>query len=173
MIQPLERPMPTEADGLRLHLHGHVPDGATPILVYEDLLLEVLRHVRPFPHAGGLLTGGYYLGEQGPYVDVRGFTAAGPVGSNTGLVRRVREASVPPPGPEGPGAVGWFHSRRAPAPDPTPEDLRIHAQLFPHPWQVMLLLEIDSERVTVFQQGPRGPLLTGFWRVTPVERGLG
>lgn len=154
-LEPERRP------GLTVELHGSLPPGAVPVYIYLDVLRQVLRHAEHHDHAGGLLQGSYCSGERGHYVEVDGFAAAGPVGSNTELAGRLTDSRDQHPRP-----VGWFHCRRAPGPGPTPQDLALHRAGFDEAWAPMLLIEQDSGRLTLFQVPLVGPPLSiGFWLV--------
>ena len=170
MITPLPRPEPDLRPGFEVELRGSIPQGSTRVYIYKDVLHEVLRHVQPHTHSGGLLEGWYCLGDAGTYVEVTGFGAAGPLKSNTELAARVRSKEIPPPGPAVPGRVGWFHCRAAPGPGPTPQDLLIHQSYFPLSWQLMLLVEVGSKSLTLFQSLPGGPLNTGIHLIQIIQK---
>ena len=165
--QPEPYPEPSQRPGVATWRHGCLPQGGTPPYFYGDVLAQVLEHGRLSAHAGGMLVGAYRLGGAGPYVEVTGFAGAGRVRSNTGLAARLRTAYGLPPGPGRLGPVGWFHCRSAPGPAPTPEDLRIHTSVFSVSWALMLLIELVSHQVTLYQLQPGGPRDTGFHLVRP------
>jgi proteasome lid subunit RPN8/RPN11 len=162
------QPEPDRRPGLGAALQGAITAGGVPVYIYQDVLRHLLRHARHHDHVGGVLLGTERSGQDGPYVEIEGFSAAGPVPSNTELASRLSHAlDEPRSDPAGPEPVGWFHCRLAPGPGPTPEDLAIHRSCFERPSAVMMLVEVATDRLALFQVKDTGPLSTGFYLVTP------
>jgi hypothetical protein len=152
--------LPSESLAIRRLGGVEGPSGSgVKIYVFRDVLEELIftSSFRPAQTSTGVLTGGFYEGPAGRYVEVRGYQDTAVVESTLQFAQRLRrtwvelwrdralqEAGLLP--------LGWFVSRPSCDGRPGPFELITHLSFFNRPYHLMCVLDALSRRLGFYQQ---------------------
>ncbi len=149
---------------VRIQHFGQRHEAGPRIYLFADVLDELTRQAawRPDPCVC-LLTGGFYDGPAGPYIEIQGFAEAAWLEHTReaqGVFKRRYKALRETLARDSPEqrVVGWFHGLPGCGGQPDPEVLLVHMTWFNLPFQVCMLLDPQDERLGFFHRGPDGAL---------------
>lgn len=135
-------------DFVTRHVGTDEPDDLVQLFIFRDVLAELRYRSEFAPHEASacLLTGGWFLGPHGPYVEIDGFRDTVAVDGAMALVNYLRAhrelVSAPPaPVPAAELVVGCCQLRPGCAGRFAPEDLILLNTFFPRPYHVMLMVD--------------------------------
>jgi hypothetical protein len=139
--------------------------GLPTLYVFGDVTEELLfaSTFQPTQALAGYLTGGYYQGAAGRYIEVRGFHQSTVVDSSLEMARRLKQEWLalhkdPALSEAGLIPVGWFYSRAGSGARPGPFELIVHLTYFNRPYHVLWLLDPAQRLTGLYQQWPDGEL---------------
>ncbi len=157
MIQPTQKPIPSDNVAARARRIGTLHSDAPAIYVYDDVLADVIRHSETDlkRETGGFLLGGLHYDKE-VYIEVRAFLPATATASRAtsltfthrtwAAMTRRTEADYP-----GELVLGWQHTHPGLSVFLSAYDVFIHRHFFSQPWQIALVVDPCSRRFGFFQ----------------------
>lgn len=145
---------PQDLSGLEIRAMGPADEAGVRHFLFHDVL-EELRKAAVFRDeaAMALLTGAVAFDSKGPFVEVTGFQDLTYLFGDDAiallqrdLTDRLRAVSAG----EGEQIVGLFIARPGERARPIAEDVRVHLTLFNRPFQVLLLMDGEEEKVALY-----------------------
>ena len=165
------------SDSLTVRRVGSVNSSARSVYLFHDVAEELLFSSQ-FRHtltAAGILTGGYFAGPAGEYVEVRGFHGATVLDSTLDFAEHLRRnwndlAAYSDLVEQGLRPVGWFLSRPGCGGELGPFELIVHLSYFNLPYQVLLMLDPIERKLGLYISGENDHLLNiGFNLIEAVQ----
>lgn len=156
-MQPITKPVPTEATGNPSRSIGSIPDDTIPILIYDDVLEHILEYsARDMRREiGGFLIGGLYHDDR-DYIEISNFLPALDTRSRSASLtfthdtwarlRHVVEERFPDE-----QVMGWHHTHPGLGVFLSSHDLFIHRNFFSHRWQVAMVVDPRQCEFCFFQ----------------------
>ncbi len=152
-------------DRFRIRRVGKTDDVGVTVYAFFDVIEELLYASNYLPNqaSAGVLTGGYYLGPAGEFVEIRGFRDSVLIESTLAFAdtlkrdwERLRtdltlvEAGLRP--------IGWFLSQPGCAGQLGPFEHIVHGSYFNLPFQLLLLLDPVKRLTGLYLNGADGRL---------------
>ena len=172
---PKQPILPSES--LSVRRIGTVNNSAMSVYLFQDVAEELVFSSR-FHHAqtaAGILTGGFYSGPAGEYVEVRGFHDATVLDSTLDFADHLSRnwddlVAYSDLVDQGLRPIGWFLSRPGCSAHLSPFELIVHLSYFNLPYQILLLLDPIEAKVGLYIGGEDDRLLNiGFNLIEAVK----
>ncbi|MBH23443.1 MAG: hypothetical protein CMH57_03055 [Myxococcales bacterium] len=146
------------------------------VVIYYDVLEELLFYARyRSEDTATVLIGGYHEGDDGPFIEIQGYTSASWVETRRDWLHMLHKRllgvvdGLRADGDEQ-RVVGWSMARRGGAARLDVEDLMVHLSFFNLPHQGILAIDLDADALAFYQRTPAGVLINVGFEVVSLRR---
>lgn len=174
---PVRKRLILPGEGLTVRRLGELNPDAMTVYCFHDVSEELIfsSEFRRAHTTAGILTGGYYLGPAGEYVELRGFRDVQMLEETSEFAEHLKrdwkhivaDSSLTEKGLR---PIGWFVSRPGCHAEIGPFELILHLSYFSLPYQVLLMLDPLEQKVGLYILDEADRLVNiGFNMIEAVE----